>query len=89
MVIMTDRFDEKFLEMEQEFSQKAFRLHDLERQARAEIRSDVDASDEERQERYIARWKQLNEEFERAANEHGRQVYEMPSVFRADRLVGG
>lgn len=53
---MTDRFDEKFLEMEQEFSQKAFRLHDLERQARAEIRSDIDASDEERQERYMARW---------------------------------
>jgi hypothetical protein len=73
---MTDQFDPQFVKQEQEFRKRAERLHKMEREARAKIRADVGADDDTRQTRYMKRWQELNEEFERMANEHGKWFYD-------------
>jgi hypothetical protein len=75
MVIMTDRFDPKFLEEEQKFRQQAFRLHAQERELRKSVRRDVDLDDVARQEKYMRGYEGLNQLFEQIANEHGRWFF--------------
>ncbi len=65
-------FDEKYHEAEDAYRERVFPLHDKERRLQEMIREDVSLTDEERQRQYLSGYKQLEEEFEQLANDHGR-----------------